>query len=127
MSQMFLEQVANFIMTNSKSKQGPTVTQTPPSSEYCDPFTGKIHSHHLSQVFLEQSPSECSWNNLSQMFLEQVANFIMTNSKSKQGPTVTQTPPSSEYCDPFTGKIHSHHLSQVFLEQYESDVLGTGG
>lgn len=40
---------------------------------------------------------------LSQMFLEQVANFIMTNSKSKQPATLSQEVPTGAFADPFTG------------------------
>ncbi|XP_026683533.1 phospholipase A-2-activating protein [Diaphorina citri] len=60
------------------------------------PYNVSEDPWHAAQAFIHT-------HHLSQMFLEQVANFIMTNSKSKQGPTVTQTPPSGEYCDPFTG------------------------
>lgn len=40
--QVYLEQVANFIINNSKSKQPPVISQTAaaPTSKFCDPFTG---------------------------------------------------------------------------------------
>lgn len=38
--QAYLEQIANFIVTNSKKSDQPVVSNPPAQPEYCDPFTG---------------------------------------------------------------------------------------
>ncbi|KAL1449471.1 hypothetical protein WDU94_001975, partial [Cyamophila willieti] len=62
------------------------------------PYNVSEDPWHAAQNFIHK-------HGLSQMFLEQVANFIMTNSKSKQpataaAPTNMET---GEFADPFTG------------------------
>ena len=38
--QAYLEQIANFIVTNSKKTETITPSAVPAQAEYCDPFTG---------------------------------------------------------------------------------------
>ncbi|XP_034241112.1 phospholipase A-2-activating protein [Thrips palmi] len=43
-------------------------------------------------------------NDLPQAYLEQIANFIVTNAKKTQQPTIASAPQGQpEFCDPFTG------------------------
>lgn len=41
--QAYLEQIANFIVTNSKRSETVTAPSVPAQAEYCDPFTGIFH------------------------------------------------------------------------------------
>uniref|UniRef100_A0A8D9BFC4 Phospholipase A-2-activating protein n=2 Tax=Cacopsylla melanoneura TaxID=428564 RepID=A0A8D9BFC4_9HEMI len=61
------------------------------------PYNVSEDPWHAAQNFIHK-------NGLSQMFLEQVANFIMTNSKSKQPATPAPTSmETGEFADPLTG------------------------